>query len=150
MAKSSLPSQRTIPAFCISAFTAWSELVKAPVCDEAARLPASELPAFIAAIRQPFFIRDCVCLRNLSGFAIFSIYSNFILGSLLGSKFLSIYSKTSSTPICALLPTDQILLNVSPLGIADSIIKTAVAPEPEIISIPFGSNFGIGVVNTPA
>ena len=30
----------------------------------------------------------------------------------------------------------------------DSIINTAVAPEPEIKSTPFGSSLGIGVVNT--
>jgi hypothetical protein len=49
-----LPLQRMIPAFSKSALTAASGLARAPVCEDAARLPASEDPAFIAAIRAPF------------------------------------------------------------------------------------------------
>jgi len=45
----------------------------APVCDEAALFPASELPAFIAAILQPFLINEVVCFKNLEGFFILSI-----------------------------------------------------------------------------
>ena len=47
--------------------TAESELAIAPVCEEAARLPLSELPAFIAAILQPFLINEEAWKSNLSG-----------------------------------------------------------------------------------
>ena len=47
---SSRLKQRTIPALRNKASTAESELAIAPVCDEAARLPDSVLPALMAAI----------------------------------------------------------------------------------------------------
>ena len=59
------------------------------------------------------------------------------------------YCKTSSTPICALLPTEKTLANFNPLEIAASKIKHAVAPEPEIKSQPSDSSLGIGRVKTP-
>ena len=62
---------------------------------------------------------------------------------------LSKYSRTSSTPVCAEFPTDQTLENERPFGTPDSIINTAVAPEPETKSTPLGLSGGIGVVNTP-
>ena len=55
---SSRPEQRTIPALRKSASTARSELAIAPVCDAAARLPAFEPPALIAAILHPFRTND--------------------------------------------------------------------------------------------
>ena len=55
---SSREKQRTIPALRNKASTAESELAIAPVCDEAARLPLSELPAFIAAIFHTFLISE--------------------------------------------------------------------------------------------
>ena len=55
------------PALRNSASTAESELAIAPVCEEAARLPLSELPAFIAAILQPFLINEEAWKSNLSG-----------------------------------------------------------------------------------
>ena len=51
-------------------------------------------------------------------------------------------------PICLPLPIDQTLLNCSPLLTALSRMNTAVAPEPEMKSTPFGLSFGIGRVNT--
>ena len=56
--------------------TAVSEPAKAPVWDEAARAPASVVPAFIAAILQPFFISERQCFNNRSGDFIFSKYNN--------------------------------------------------------------------------
>ena len=47
---SSRLKHRTIPALRNKASTAESEFAIAPVCDEAARLPTSVLPALIAAI----------------------------------------------------------------------------------------------------
>ena len=70
---SSREKQRTIPALRNSASTAESELAIAPVCEEAARLPLSELPAFIAAILQPFLINEEAWKSNLSGLWILSI-----------------------------------------------------------------------------
>ncbi len=61
---------------------------------------------------------------------------------------MSKYSRTSSTPIWALLPTEKTLENFNPLVMAYSIMKTAVAPLPEIKSTPSGTNSGIGVVKT--
>ncbi len=53
---SSRPEQRTIPPYGNSASTAESDDAIAPVCDDAALLPASVVPAFIAAILHP--LRD--------------------------------------------------------------------------------------------
>ena len=41
------------------------------------------------------------------------------------------------------------LENFTPVCIPASMMNTAVAPEPDTKSTPFGSNLGIGVVNTP-
>ena len=71
--RSSLPKQRTIPAFLNKASTATSELARAPVWDEAAREPASEEPALTAAILQPFRIKEEACFSNKSGLSMFSI-----------------------------------------------------------------------------
>jgi hypothetical protein len=49
------------------------------VWDEAARLPASDDPALMAAILHPFLISDAACFSNISGFEIVSIYSSLIL-----------------------------------------------------------------------
>ena len=149
MASSSRPLHRTIPAFRNKASTATSELAKAPVCDEAARLPAAEPPDLIAAIRQPFRISEEACFNNFSGLSILSTYINLIRELVSGSKDSSQYSRTSSTPNWAELPTENTLENFTPFCIPASIIKSAVAPEPDTKSTPFGSNFGIGVVNTP-
>ena len=46
------------------------------------------------------------------------------------------------------LPMLQTLLKGSPFVTALSRMKTAVAPEPEMKSTPFGSRLGIGLVNT--
>ena len=54
-----------------------------------------------------------------------------------------------STPVWALLPTDQTLEKGSPPVIAVSRINTAVAPEPEMKSIPLVDSLGIGSVKTP-
>ena len=59
------------------------------------------------------------------------------------------YSRASSTPICAELPTDQTLLNFSPFLMPLSTMKMAVAPEPEMKSTPLGSSCGTGEVNEP-
>jgi len=61
-----------IPAFLNKASTATSELANAPVCEEAARLPASELPALIAAILHPLRIKEAACLSNICGLSMFS------------------------------------------------------------------------------
>ena len=55
----------------------------------------------------------------------------------------------SSTPIWALLPTEKTFAKDKPFGIPASIMKQAVAPEPEIKSQPLGSSTGIGFVKTP-
>ena len=146
---SSLLKHLTIPAFLKRASTAESELAIAPVCEEAARLPESVLPAFMAAMRHPFLMRDEAWYNNLSGFLICSIYSILTLESTLGLKFLSMYSNISSTPICFEFPTDHTDEKSRPLFRADSIMKRAVPPELEMKSTPFGSNSGIGRVNTP-
>ena len=65
--------QRTIPALRKSASTAKSELAIAPVCEEAARLPDSDDPDFIAAILHPFRIREEACKSIRSGSLMFSI-----------------------------------------------------------------------------
>ena len=70
---SSREKQRTIPALRNKASTAESELAIAPVWEDAARLPLSELPALIAAILHPFLIKDEAWNNNLSGFWILSI-----------------------------------------------------------------------------
>ena len=55
---SSREKQRTMPAFLNRASTAESLLAIAPVCDDAARLPLSLLPALIAAMRHPLRISE--------------------------------------------------------------------------------------------
>ena len=70
---SSRLKQRTIPALRKSASTAKSELAIAPVCEEAARLPDSDDPDFIAAILHPFRIREEACKSIRSGSLMFSI-----------------------------------------------------------------------------
>ena len=67
-----LPLQRIMPAFSNRAVTAASGLARAPVWDEAARLPSSEEPALMAAIRAPFLYKEAACLYSLSGFCILS------------------------------------------------------------------------------
>ena len=69
---SSRPKQRTMPALRKRASTARSELAMAPVWDDAARLPASEAPALMAAILQPFRMREEACSRSASGSLMFS------------------------------------------------------------------------------
>ena len=57
-----------IPASLNNVSTKTSEPASAPVCEEAARFPSSELPALMAAILQPFCIKDLPCFKNLFGF----------------------------------------------------------------------------------
>ena len=64
------------------------------------------------------------------------MYNILIFESSIGSKVRSIYSSTSSTPICLELPTDQTEEKRNPLVSADSMIKRAVPPELEIKSTP--------------
>ena len=56
--------QRTIPALRNNASTATSDVANAPVCEDAARLPAEDEPDLIAAILQPLRIREEACLSN--------------------------------------------------------------------------------------
>lgn len=133
---SSRPEHLTMPAFLKRASTAESDVAIAPVWEEAARFPASDVPAFMAAILHPLRIRDEACWSSLSGLKIDSTYISLIRELFSGSKFRSQYSRTSSTPVWALLPTEKTLENLSPLGRADSIMKRAVAPDPETKSQP--------------
>ena len=64
VASSSLPLQRTIPALRKSASMATSLLARAPVCELAALLPASEPPLLMAAILHPLRISDDACLSR--------------------------------------------------------------------------------------
>ena len=77
------------------------------------------------------------------------MYNILILESSAGLNVLSIYSKISSTPICAELPTDQTEEKRRPFDNADSIMKSAVPPELEMKSAPSGWNSGIGWLKTP-
>ena len=70
---SSREKQRTIPALRNRASTAESLEAMAPVWLEAARLPLSDEPALMAAMRQPLRIRLLAWNSSLSGLAIFSI-----------------------------------------------------------------------------
>ena len=70
---SSLEKQRTMPALRNSASTAESLLAMAPVCDDAARLPLSLLPALMAAMRHPLRMSDEAWKRSLSGLLTFSM-----------------------------------------------------------------------------
>ncbi len=103
----------------------------------------------MAAILQPFLISEEACRSSLSGSLIFSTYINLIRELFPTSYDLSQYSSTSSTPIWALFPTEKTLENASPLGRADSMIKTAVAPDPETKSHPSAERRGTGDVKTP-
>jgi hypothetical protein len=69
---SSRPEQRTMPALRKSASTAESDEAIAPVWDDAARLPASVVPAFMAAILHPLRINEEAWCKSLSGFGIVS------------------------------------------------------------------------------
>lgn len=62
-----------MPALRNKASTAESELAIAPVCEDAARLPLSELPALIAAILHPFRINEEAWNNSRSGFLMLSI-----------------------------------------------------------------------------
>ena len=65
-----------------------------------------------------------------------------------GSKCSSIYSNTSSMPVCAALPTDQSEWNRSPFVRAHSMINSATPPEAEMRSTPPGPSVGTGDVKT--
>ena len=78
-----------------------------------------------------------------------SIYNRITREEVATSKCSSRYASTSSTPVWALLPTEKTEAKERPLGIPASMMKTAVAPEPEMRVTPCGSSFGMGVVNTP-
>lgn len=88
---SSREKQRTMPALRKRASTAESLVAMAPVCEEAALLPLSLAPLFMAAMRHPFRMSELAWKRSLSGFDMFSIYSSLIAESRLGSKRSSIY-----------------------------------------------------------
>jgi hypothetical protein len=62
-----------MPALRNSASTAESLEAMAPVCEDAARLPLSDAPALIAAMRHPLRINELAWSSNLSGLDIFSI-----------------------------------------------------------------------------
>ena len=121
----------------------------APVCEVAARLPSAVLPAFMAAILAPLLMREEACFNSFWGFEMVSKYNNFIEESIAGSKCKSMCSKISSTLVWAALPTENTCAKETPSCIPASIIKTAVAPEPEIKSQPLGLKFGTGAVKTP-
>ena len=70
---SSREKQRTMPVLRKRASTAESLLAMAPVWEEAARLPLSDEPALMAAMRQPLRIRLPAWKSSLSGLAMFSI-----------------------------------------------------------------------------
>ena len=65
--------QRTMPALRNKASTMASLVARAPVCDEAARLPAAEPPDLMAAMRQPFMMSERECFNSFCGLLIFSI-----------------------------------------------------------------------------
>lgn len=62
-----------MPAFRNSASTAESLLAMAPVCELAARLPLSLLPALIAAILHPFLMSEEAWNNRRSGSPMLSI-----------------------------------------------------------------------------
>ena len=70
---SSRLKQRTMPALRKRASTAESLLAMAPVWLLAARLPACDEPALMAAMRQPLRMRLVAWKRSLSGSAMFSM-----------------------------------------------------------------------------
>ena len=70
---SSREKQRTMPALRKRASTAESLLAMAPVCDDAARLPLSLLPALMAAMRHPLRMSDEAWKSSLSGLLMFSM-----------------------------------------------------------------------------
>ena len=72
VANSSRPLHRTMPAFRNKASTAISGLAKAPVWEEAARLPAAEPPDFTAAMRHPLRMSEEACFNSFSGFSMLS------------------------------------------------------------------------------
>ena len=51
-------------------------------------------------------------------------------------------------PICLPFPMDHTLLNCRPLLTPESMMNTAVAPEPLMKSAPLGLSAGMGSVNT--
>ncbi len=95
-----------MPALRNKASTATSELARAPVCDDAARLPAAEPPDLMAAIRHPLRISEEACFNNFSGLSMLSTYINLMRELVSGLNDSSQYSSTSSTPSCAELPTE--------------------------------------------
>ena len=149
VSSSCLPRHRTMPALRNRASTATSLLAIAPVCELAARLPASDPPAFTAAIWHPFCTSERACLSSFAGFWMLSTYSSFTRELVAGSKLSSKYSRISSTPSCALLPTENTELNRKPWVMPSSRMNTAVAPEPVIKSIPSRAKVGIGWMKTP-
>ena len=68
---SSREKQRTMPAFRNRASTAESLVAMAPVCDDAARLPLSHEPLFMAAMRHPLRMSEIAWNRSLSGLDMF-------------------------------------------------------------------------------
>ena len=70
---SSREKQRTMPALRKRASTAESLVAMAPVCDDAARLPLSLEPLFMAAILHPLRISELAWKSSLSGFDMFSM-----------------------------------------------------------------------------
>ena len=70
---SSREKHRTIPALRNRASTAESLLAMAPVWEDAARLPLSDEPALMAAMRQPLRISELAWNKSLSGLPTFSI-----------------------------------------------------------------------------
>ena len=75
-----------MPALRNRASTAESLLAMAPVCDEAARLPLSLLPALMAAMRHPLRMSDEACSKRRSGSAMLSMYKSLMRESRVGSK----------------------------------------------------------------
>ena len=74
------------------------------------------------------------------------MYKSLIRELVAGSKVSLKCCNTSSTPTCALLPTENTEENLNPFVMPDSRIKIAVPPELDMRSHPCGSILGMGDV----
>ena len=138
-----------MPAFSNHASTASSGDARAPVCDDAARLPSALRPDLMATMRAPLLYSERACFSSFCGSLMLSRYSIFT-GELWPWTYVSSrYSRMSSISVTALLPTENTEANLSPSCIAASSMKTIVAPEPERKSMPILSSFGTGWENIP-
>ncbi len=90
---------RTMPAFRNNASTAISEFSIAPVWEAAARPPASDIPDFTAARRQPLPISSRAFFNRSCGFLMLSMYIKIVWGDFPSSYVSFRYSTTSSTQV---------------------------------------------------